>query len=106
LTLSYHPETSALKVNSSSSNPLLTGVTGGARNDTASHASAGAAGSNRSEVDLSPAARQLAALNNSDADIQTARVQQIRDALASGELKIDAGRIADSLLASVRELLK
>ncbi|MGB6006916.1 flagellar biosynthesis anti-sigma factor FlgM [Castellaniella sp.] len=94
-----------MKVNSTSSNPLLNGVTGGTRSDNTGHASAHAA-SSRSEVDLSPAARQLAALNNSDADIQTARVQQIRDALASGELKIDAGRIADSLLASVRELLK
>ncbi|WP_322998400.1 flagellar biosynthesis anti-sigma factor FlgM [Castellaniella sp.] len=94
-----------MKVNSTSSNPLISGVTGGTRSDNAGHASAHSA-SNRSEVDLSPAARQLAALNNSDADVQTARVQQIRDALASGELKIDASRIADSLLASVRELLK
>jgi negative regulator of flagellin synthesis FlgM len=95
-----------LKVNSTSSNPLLNGVAGNTRSDSTSHASAGSAGSNRSEVDLSPAARQLAALNNSDADVQTARVQQIRDALASGELKIDPARIADGLLASVRELLK
>ena len=94
-----------MKVNSTSSNPLIQGVTGGTRSDNTSHAAAPAA-SSRSEVDLSPAARQLAALNNSDADIQTARVQRIRDALASGELKIDPGRIADGLLASVRELLK
>lgn len=96
----------ALKINSTSSNPLLNGVSGNARTDSGSHAAGNTAGSSRSEVDLSPAARQLAALNNSDADVQTARVQQIRDALASGELKIDAGRIADSLLASVRDLLK
>jgi negative regulator of flagellin synthesis FlgM len=95
-----------LKVNSTSSNPLLNGVAGNSRSDSTSHASTGPAGSSRSEVDLSPAARQLAALNDSGADVQTARVQQIRDALASGELKIDPARIADGLLASVRELLK
>ncbi|MGB6242164.1 MAG: flagellar biosynthesis anti-sigma factor FlgM [Castellaniella sp.] len=94
-----------MKVNSTSSNPLLNGVSGNTRTDSGSQAGS-ATGSSRSEVDLSPAARQLAALNNSDADVHTARVQQIRDALASGELKIDAGRIADRLLSSVRELLK
>lgn len=93
-----------MKVNSTSSNPLLGGVTGGTRSDHAAHATS--SGSSRSAVDLSPAARQLAALNDSDADIQADRVRQIRDALASGQLKIDPGRIADGLLASVRELLK
>ncbi|MBN9401779.1 MAG: flagellar biosynthesis anti-sigma factor FlgM, partial [Burkholderiales bacterium] len=79
---------------------------GGTRGDTASHAASGTAASGRTAVDLSPAARHLAALNDSDADVQAARVQRIRDALASGELKIDPGKIADGLLASVRDLLK
>lgn len=60
----------------------------------------------RSTVELSLAARQLATLKNSDNDVDVARVQAIRDAIASGQLKIDTGRIADSLLASARELLK
>lgn len=95
-----------MKINSTSSNPLLNGVAGGTRNDTASHATPGTAASGRTAVDLSPAARHLAALNDGDADVQAERVQQIRDALASGELKIDPSRIADGLLASVRDLLK
>ncbi|MGB3836073.1 flagellar biosynthesis anti-sigma factor FlgM [Castellaniella sp.] len=95
-----------MKVNSTSSNPLLNGVAGNTRTDSSHSAAPAPAGGSRSDVDLSPAARQLAALNSSEGDIQTARVQQIRDALASGELKIDAGRIADGLLASVRDLLK
>ena len=94
-----------MKINSTSSNPLLNGVTGVTRNDTSSTAASGKSGG-RTAVDLSPAARHLAALNDSDADIQTDRVQQIRDALASGDLKIDPSRIADGLLASVRDLLK
>ncbi|CAM5790095.1 flagellar biosynthesis anti-sigma factor FlgM [Castellaniella caeni] len=95
-----------MKVNSTSSNPLLNGVSGNTRTDSPASSGASPAGSARADVDLSPAARQLAALNSSDADVRAARVQQIRDALASGELQIDTGKIADSLLASVRELLK
>lgn len=65
-----------------------------------------ASGSGKSAVDLSPAARQLASLQNSDHDINLERVQQLRDAIAAGQLKIDPSRIADALLASARELLK
>lgn len=57
-------------------------------------------------VDLSATARHLSNLQNSDNDINVARVNQIRDALASGQLKIDPSRIADGLIASVRDLLK
>ena len=60
----------------------------------------------KSAVDLSPAARHLANLQEGGNDINVARVQEIRDALASGQLKIDPTRIADGLLASVRDLLK
>ncbi|NYT68196.1 FlgM family anti-sigma-28 factor [Pusillimonas noertemannii] len=69
-------------------------------------AQAGSSASSKSTVELSPAARQLASLQNGDNDVDLERVQQIRDAIASGQLKVDAGRVADSLLASVRELLK
>jgi negative regulator of flagellin synthesis FlgM len=67
---------------------------------------ANAPGSGKGAVDLSAAARHLSNLQNSDNDINVARVQEIRDALASGQLKIDPSRIADGLLASVRDLLK
>lgn len=68
--------------------------------------SPGAAASGKSSVDLSAAARHLSSLENADNDINVARVQELRDAIASGQLKIDASRIADGLLASVRDLLK
>lgn len=76
-------------------------VAGGSSSTPATGASAGKGG-----VDLSSAARHLSGLQNSDNDINTARVAEIRDALASGQLKIDPSRIADGLLASVRDLLK
>jgi len=70
----------------------------------ASRASATASG--KSTVDLSTAARHLSNLQRVDNDINVARVSEIRTALASGQLKIDPGRVADELIASVRDLLK
>ncbi|WP_426345632.1 flagellar biosynthesis anti-sigma factor FlgM [Alcaligenes sp. HNGD-HTN06] len=58
------------------------------------------------EVDFSAAARQLNSLQDSSADVDMKKVQALRQAIAAGELKIDTSRIADSLIASVRDLLK
>ncbi|HUH60887.1 MAG TPA: flagellar biosynthesis anti-sigma factor FlgM [Candidimonas sp.] len=66
----------------------------------------GAASAGKGTVGLSAAARHLSNLQSGDADINVARVNEIRDALASGQLKIDPSRIADGLIASVRDLLK
>ena len=96
-----------MKISSTSSNSLLKGVTGGTRTEAGpGGASSQKSGGARASVDLSPAARHLAALQDGGGDVRAQRVQQIRDALASGELQIDPGRIADGLLASVRDLLK
>lgn len=73
---------------------------------TANGASSASNTPGKSTVELSPAARQLATLQNSDNDVNLERVQEIRDAIASGKLKVDTERIADSLLASARDLLK
>jgi len=62
-----------------------------------------------SQVDLSEAARQLLALHHHEeagTGIDMARVQALREAIAAGELRIDAGRIADGLIASACELLQ
>ncbi|MGO3130610.1 MAG: flagellar biosynthesis anti-sigma factor FlgM [Alcaligenes sp.] len=62
--------------------------------------------SSTSEVDFSAAARQLNSLQDSSADVDMKKVEALREAIAAGELKIDTSRIADSLIASVRDLLK
>ncbi len=78
-----------------------------ARTDTTARASnQPAAASVRSTVDLSPAARRLSSLEKSDNDVNMVKVEQLRAAIASGDLKIDVSRIADGLLSSARELLK
>ncbi|PLC52214.1 flagellar biosynthesis anti-sigma factor FlgM [Pollutimonas nitritireducens] len=78
----------------------------GSRTDGVTRASASSPSSSKGAVDLSSTARHLSNLQNSDGDINVARVNEIRDALASGQLKIDPSRIADGLIASVRDLLK
>lgn len=69
-------------------------------------ATAAGGGGTAAAVDLSAAARHLANLQNADNDIDIEKVQALRDAIASGNLKVDTSRIADSLIASARELLK
>lgn len=92
-----------MKITSSTNNSAVNSVSS-PRSSAGSATGTNAAG--KSAVALSPAARQLASLQNDSNDVNLERVQQIRDAIASGQLKVDTGRIADSLLASARELLK
>lgn len=49
----------------------------------------------------------LSQLGSSDAsqDIDQARVAEVRQAIADGSLKVDTNRIADRLIASVRDLV-
>ena len=66
----------------------------------------GVGGSPGSAVAFSSAGRNLAVLQDGSGDIDMARVQTLREAIANGKLTMDPGRIADGLLASVRELLR
>ncbi|KFF49120.1 hypothetical protein GY26_09440 [Gammaproteobacteria bacterium MFB021] len=42
---------------------------------------------------------------NASGDIDTARVAEIRQAIADGSLQLDTGKIADGLIQSVRDML-
>ena len=97
-----------MKIQSSiSGNPLAGGVAPARTEAVAGYARAsGAADGGSSAVDLSAAARHLAGLQDASGDIDASRVEQLKSALASGQLKMDPSRIAEGLLASVRELLK
>ncbi|CAG2145635.1 MULTISPECIES: flagellar biosynthesis anti-sigma factor FlgM [Cupriavidus] len=62
-----------------------------------------------SGVRVSPLAAQVREIgnrlvNDTDDDIDTAKVEEIRQAIAEGRIKIDPSKIADGLLASLREL--
>ncbi len=57
----------------------------------------------RAQVELSPLS---ASLVQDSGDVDMERVTAIRNAIRSGELQIDASRIADGLLDSVRDLIR
>jgi len=93
-----------VKITPSLNNTAINPVAPARQGGSAANANAGTSG--KSPVDLSSTARHLSSLENSDNDIDMNKVQQIRDAIASGQLKVNPERIADSLLSSARELLK
>lgn len=96
-----------MKIYSSPPKSPLTGGVAPARSESAGGITSPAQGNPASSaVDLSPAARQLSLLQNSDNDINGPRVNELRAAIAAGQLKVDPSRIADGLIASVRDLLK
>ena len=55
---------------------------------------------------LSAQVREIGArlVEDRDDDIDTAKVEKIRQAIAEGRIRIDPSKIADGLLASLREL--
>lgn len=97
-----------MKITSNSLNSQLASTVAATRSVRSGNGGASAAGGSGKavSVDFSAAARHLAALQNGENDIDVDKVQELRDAIASGRLKIDTSRIAESLIASARELLK
>ncbi|CAB3630840.1 flagellar biosynthesis anti-sigma factor FlgM [Achromobacter pestifer] len=97
-----------MKINSTTNRPISPDAVA-QRPDSAVAQAYGASnggGSSSSQVALSSASRKMLALQDGSNDINVERVAAIRAAIASGQLKIDTGRIADSLIASARDLLK
>jgi len=76
---------------------------------TASTASSSNASTSQN-VSLSTLSTQLRALGsgfvNANGDIDTKRVSDIKDAISKGNLSIDASKIADGLIDTVRGLLQ
>jgi negative regulator of flagellin synthesis FlgM len=59
-------------------------------------------------VDLSTASSSMQAIERGFADtpvVNTARVDEIKTAIANGHFKVDAGKVADRLLQTVQELI-
>lgn len=79
---------------------------GGTATPSASAAStSGASGdANVNLSSLSSTLRSLAA--SGSADIDVAHVQSIKDAIKNGTLQIDAGKIADGVIQTARDLMK
>lgn len=84
----------------SSYKPTVPPATGGVK----ARASENTSRSGADEVRLSSVASQLQAGDN-EPPVDSARVAEIRQAIAEGRFAIDASAIADSLIASARELV-
>ena len=87
--------------------PIAPSATGEARpRNPANPASTVASGGDK--VQLSSLSSSLQKAESAIAQapvVDTQRVAEIKQAIANGEFKIDAGRIADGLINSVREML-
>lgn len=56
-------------------------------------------------VTLSPQAQVLASQASKDQVFDAKKVEEIKAAIASGQFKVDAGRVADGLLNTVQDLI-
>ena len=84
------------------------GQAGTSRNGAARPSATASAPAGGSDLALSPLSTRLqeisAGMANTPA-VDTARVAQIKQAIAEGRFQVDAGKIADGLIASVRQML-
>jgi len=96
-----------VKINqSTSSRPAGVPGTDGTARPQAGQDTPAAASSGLSVSPLAAQVREISTrlTHESDDDIDTAKVEEIRQAIAEGRIKIDPGKIADGLLATLREL--
>jgi negative regulator of flagellin synthesis FlgM len=69
------------------------------------HAGATAAAAAAPATPQASALSQTARLPSTNGDFDAARVAEIRESISAGRYQVDTGKIADGLLASVRDLL-
>ncbi|MYZ44900.1 flagellar biosynthesis anti-sigma factor FlgM [Schauerella aestuarii] len=93
-----------MKINASTPRVAVPSELVTSRSESVSGAQSASTGS--AQVALSAASRRMLALQDGSNDIDVERVAAIRDAIASGQFKIDTSRIADGLIATARDLLK
>lgn len=68
-------------------------------------AKAGKKSSESDQVQLSPQYQALAGKVAASDSFDTAKVEQIKAAIASGQFQVNADKIADGLISTVRDLL-
>ncbi|KXU89633.1 flagellar biosynthesis anti-sigma factor FlgM [Paraburkholderia monticola] len=84
-----------------------TPVAGVTQDTTSAGASSAAGASGDTSVNLSGLSQHLRSLAASgSADIDTAHVESIKQAIKDGTLQIDSGKIADGVLQTARDLLQ
>ncbi|MFP3567234.1 flagellar biosynthesis anti-sigma factor FlgM [Paraburkholderia sp. SIMBA_030] len=92
---------------SRSQNSDATAATSNAQSAGTASQSTTSSGSGDASVSLSDLSQHLRSLAASgSADIDTAHVESIKQAIKDGSLKIDSGKIADGVLETARSLLQ
>ena len=97
-----------MKIDSSIKSVNTGAVSGGASRPGKSTARVSTSGGG-DRVELSPLAAQLQSIEGSMADtpvVDSARVAEIRQAIAEGRFKVNPDAVADQLLQTARELLR
>lgn len=91
-----------MKINSATPSVGTTG-TGSSRGPAAPAKPAGTASGER--VDISSLSARLQEVGAGEAPVDAQRIAEIKQAISEGRFQINPERIADGLLASVREML-
>ena len=55
---------------------------------------------------LSSQSQALSSVSGDSAVFDVSRVQEIKDAIASGRFQVDAGKVADGLIDTVKDLIR
>ncbi len=95
-------KTQGLPVASAATGPAVTPANARSSADTTAATSTEAS----AQVALSSTAASLLSASTSAAEFDSAKVDRISQAIERGEFKVDAGAIADKLIANAAELLK
>lgn len=98
-----------MKIDSSIKSVSTGAVSGGGSRPGKGAASAPGSGGGGDRVQLSPLSSQLQAIESSMADtpvVDSARVAEIRQAIAEGRFKVNPDAVANHLLQTARELLR
>ena len=66
----------------------------------------GVAKTSTDTVSLSSQSQALAGTSSSSAVFDVSKVQEIKDAIASGRFQVDAGKVADGLIDTVKDLIR
>jgi negative regulator of flagellin synthesis FlgM len=67
---------------------------------------ASASSASTDTVSLSSQSQALASVSSTGAVFDTSKVQEIKDAIASGRFQVDAGKVADGLIDTVKDLIR
>lgn len=66
----------------------------------------GVAKTSTDTVSLSSQSQALAGASSTSAVFDVSKVQEIKDAIASGRFQVDAGKVADGLIDTVKDLIR